>query len=109
MKTLRRLLPSRVFGLTIGILVASSPGSFGQTTNTLMPVVTVRATDPFASESGDTGTFTLFREGPTNQALNVYCIYRGTASNGVDYVTLPNFIMIPAGMRTAPEIGRAHV
>src|SRR5437660_4559067 len=105
MKKLRWLRPSQVFGLTIGILVASSPGTFGQTgpTNTF-PVVTVRATDPFASESGDTGTFTLFRDGPTNQALNVYCIYRGTASNGVDYVTLPNFVMIPAGMRTAPVV-----
>jgi hypothetical protein len=69
-----------------------------------MPVVTVRATDPFASESGDTGTFTLFREGPTNQTLNVYCIYRGTASNGVDYATLPNFVMIPAGVRTVDVV-----
>src|SRR6266481_3927635 len=105
MKTLRRMLPWQVFGLTIGILVASSPGTFGQTgpTNTF-PVVTVRATDPFASESGDTGTFTLFRDGPTNQTLNVYCIYRGTASNGVDYVTLPNFVMIPAGVRTTDVV-----
>jgi hypothetical protein len=105
MKTLRRLLPWQIFGLTIGILVASSPGTFGQTgpTNTF-PVVTVRATDPFASESGDTGTFTLFRDGPTNQALNVFCIYRGTASNGVDYVTLPNFVMIPAGVRTTDVV-----
>jgi hypothetical protein len=105
MKTLRRVLPSQVFALTIGILVASSPGTFGQTgTSNTFPVVTVRATDPFASESGDTGTFTLFREGPTNQTLNVYCIYRGTASNGVDYVTLPNFVMIPAGARTTDVV-----
>jgi len=105
MKRLHWLLPSQVFGLTVGILVASSPGSFGQTgpTNTF-PIVTVRATDPFASESGDTGMFTLFRDGPTNQTLNVYCIYRGTASNGVDYATLPNFVMIPAGTRTAPVV-----
>jgi hypothetical protein len=67
-----------------------------------MPVVTVRATDPFASESGDNGEFTLFRIGPTNDTLNVYCVYRGTASNGVDYATLPNFITIPAGVRTTP-------
>jgi hypothetical protein len=64
-----------------------------------MPVVTVRATDPFASESGDNGEFTLFRSGSTNETLNVYCIYRGTASNGVDYAALPNFITIPAGVR----------
>jgi hypothetical protein len=106
MKTLRWLLPWQAFALTIGILVTSSPGSLGQIgpTNTFFPVVTVRATDPFASESGDNGTFTLFREGPTNQTLNVYCIYRGTASNGVDYVTLPNFVMIPAGVRTTAVV-----
>jgi hypothetical protein len=106
MKTLRSLLPWQIFALVIGILVASSPGSLGQggPTNTLFPVVTVRATDPFASESGDTGTFTLFRDGPTNQTLNVFCVYGGTASNGVDYATLPNFVTIPAGVRTVPVV-----
>jgi hypothetical protein len=99
MKRLHRLLPWQAFALTVGILVTSSTGSLGQT---VMPVVTVRATDPFASESGDNGEFTLFRTGPTNETLNVYCIYRGTASNGVDYATLPNFITIPAGVRTTP-------
>jgi hypothetical protein len=64
-------------------------------------VVTIRATDPFASESGDTGTFTVFRAGPTNNALNVFCRIGGTASNGVDYVTLQNIINVPAGSRTA--------
>lgn len=104
MKRVRSLLPWQAFALGIGILVASSPGSLGQTTNTLMPVVTVRATDPFASESGDTGTFTLFREGPTNQTLNVYCVFGGSASNGVDYAALSSFVMIPAGVRTAPVV-----
>jgi hypothetical protein len=99
MKRLHWLLPWQAFALILGILVTSSPGSFGQT---VMPVVTVRATDSFASESGDNGEFTLFRSGPTNETLNVYCIYRGTASNGVDYATLPNFITIPAGVRTTP-------
>src|SRR5690349_7879938 len=102
MKRLHWFLPSQIFALTLGILVTSSPVSFGQITNTLMPAVTVRATDPFASESGDNGEFTLFRNGSTNETLNVYCIYRGTASNGVDYATLPNFITIPAGVRTMP-------
>lgn len=101
MKRLHRLLPWQAFALTLGILVISSPGGFAQigSSNT-MPVVTVRATDPFASESNDNGEFTLFRSGSTNETLNVYCIYRGTASNGVDYATLPNFITIPAGIRT---------
>jgi len=102
MKRLHRLLPWHALSLIIGILANFSPASFGQTT--LMPVVTVRATDPFASESGDTGTFTLFRDGSTNQTLNVYCLYGGTASNGVDYATLPNFVTIPAGTRTVPVV-----
>src|ERR1041384_2269929 len=99
MKKLRSLLPWQALVFTLGIVATSPTVSFGQ--NTAVPVVTVRATDPFASESDDTGTFTLFRDGPTNQTLNVYCIYRGSASNGVDYATLPNFITIPAGLRTA--------
>ena len=105
MNKLHSLLPWQTFGL-ISILGASSSTSFGQPepTNTFVPVVTVRATDPFASESGDTGTFTLFREGSTNETLNVYCLYGGTASNGVDYATLPNFITIPAGARTTPVV-----
>lgn len=103
MRVIRSFLPSHAVCLSLGILANSSPGSLGQTgpTNTFLPVVTVRATDPFVSESGDTGTFTLFRDGPTNQTLNVYCVYGGTASNGVDYTTLPNFVNIPAGDRTA--------
>jgi hypothetical protein len=103
MKIIRRFLPSQAVCLSLGILAGSSPASLGQTgpTNTFLPIVTVQATDPFASESGDTGTFTLFRDGPTNQTLNVYCVYAGTASNGVDYATLPNFVTIPAGDRTA--------
>jgi hypothetical protein len=106
MKRLHWLLSSQISALTLGILVTSSHGSLGQTgpTNTVVPVVTVRATDPFALESGDNGEFTLFRSGPTNETLNVYCIYRGTASNGVDYATLPNFITIPAGVRATPVV-----
>src|SRR5215471_15039115 len=67
---------------------------------TLIPSVTVSATDPLASWSGDTGTFTFFRDGPTNQTLNVYYLVGGTASNGVDYATIGHWVMIPAGIRT---------
>src|SRR5436309_4523173 len=65
-----------------------------------IPVVTIRATDPLASWSGDTGTFTLFRAGPTNATLNVYYRIEGTASNGVDYKAIGNWVIIPAGERT---------
>src|SRR5579862_3314358 len=66
----------------------------------VIPVVTVQATDPYASWSGDTGTFTVFRDGPTNQTLNVFYLVGGTASNGVDYATIGNWVTIPAGVRT---------
>jgi hypothetical protein len=73
-------------------------GGFAQTAT--MPVVTIRATDPFATWSGDTGTFTLFRDGPTNDSLFVYCRIDGTASNGVDYASITSYVTIPAGIRT---------
>jgi len=46
-------------------------------------------------------TFTVFRVGDTNGDLNVVYGIGGTASNGVDYVTLPGNVVIPAGQRSA--------
>ena len=66
-----------------------------------VPVVTIKATQPIAKESGQSATFALFRTGPTNAALNVYCKIGGTASNGVDYQLIPNFTLIPAGVTFA--------
>ena len=65
-----------------------------------MPVVTVQATDPIATWSGQTGAFTFFRDGATNQTLNVFYLIGGTATNGVDYDMIGNWVMIPAGVRT---------
>src|SRR5258708_806773 len=65
-----------------------------------VPVVTMHATDPLASWSGDTGSFTVFRDGPTNEMLNVFYLIGGTASNGVDYAAIGNWVTIPAGIRT---------
>ena len=67
----------------------------------LVPVVTIYATDPLASESGDTGTFTLYRNGNTNNTLSVFYTIGGTASNGVDYARIPNIVSIPAGISSA--------
>src|ERR1043166_2602156 len=72
---------------------------------TNLPVVTIVATDPFASEGGSNGvnsaTFAVHRSGPTNSSLLVSYRIGGTASNGVDYATLPGFVTIPAGERAA--------
>jgi hypothetical protein len=85
-----------------------------------LPIVTIAAPDPIASEgtncyrwpgwpaasttdySGtNTATFVVRRTGPMNAALAVYYDIGGTAANGADYVELPGFVTIPAGRRAA--------
>jgi len=90
--------PRRFFVIFLALFAF---GSYAQSlTNYLIPTVTILATDPYASWSGHTGTFTVFREGSTNQALNVYYAIGGTASNGVDYASISHWVTIPAGART---------
>lgn len=84
--------------LSISLILVSGLNSHSQVVN--MPVVSVYASDPYASWSGKTGTFTFLRDGPTNQTLNVFYLIGGSASNGVDYATIGNWVMIPAGVRT---------
>ncbi len=64
-----------------------------------LPLVSVTAPDPYATEapSGDTGTFKFSRVGSTTAALNLTVAWSGTATNGVDYATLPTTVTIPAG------------
>src|ERR1700752_2538365 len=95
MKTLLRLLATSV------ILLFNASVAPAQVVPPPVPVVTIKATQPIAKESGQPATFTLFRTGPTNAALNVYCTFGGTASNSVDYQEIPNFTLIPAGATTA--------
>ena len=74
------------------------------------PVVNVVAVDPVAAEGPaltnpadvvNTATFALRRSGDTNIPLTVYYRLSGTASNGVDYESLPHSVTIPAGARVA--------
>jgi hypothetical protein len=63
-----------------------------------IPVVSIVATDNLASESGDTGTFTISRVGGnTNAPLTVYFWVYGWAENGVDFTFVEEFAVIPAG------------
>jgi hypothetical protein len=77
-------------------------------TGDLVPVVTIQATDPVAiayqpgnpspfTPLGKLGVFTVFRQGNTNSALNVYYQIGGTATNGVDYASISDWVTIPAG------------
>lgn len=78
----------------IKITVAAGPS---------VPIVSIKATDPIATEPNpmgriDTATFTVQRTGPTNLPLQVFLSPGGTAS-GSDYEGFPRSVTIPAGAR----------
>jgi Big-like domain-containing protein/parallel beta helix pectate lyase-like protein/Calx-beta domain-containing protein/uncharacterized protein DUF1565 len=65
---------------------------------TTLPTVTVVATDANAGEAGpNPGVFTISRTGDTTLPLIVNYALSGTASNGIDYMTLGGSVTIPAG------------
>jgi len=85
------------------LLLPSVPLATAQTgSNTNLPLVSVRAADPYASEPGvltvvDDGVFRISRSHGTNLELRVNYALGGTALNGVDYAPLPNQAVIPRG------------
>jgi len=100
MKPIKRILWPTFLGYFLLILTlcpAFSSRAQNSPTNTMMPAVTLYATDPLASWSGDTGTFTVFRAGDASQDLNIYYRIFGSATNSVDYQTISNFVQIPSG------------
>jgi hypothetical protein len=69
-------------------------------TNTIVPVVRVTATDSNAMEEAslmNTGRFTFTRTGPITNSLPVYFSLFGSALNGVDFASISNPVVIPAG------------
>ena len=90
---------ARGLSLACGLLLAAASGSLAQPSNgSVVPIVTVQATQPIATVS-NSGAFTVFRAGNTNAALNVWYDLGGTASNGVDYAAIPaHLVEIPAGV-----------
>ncbi|MGK7904369.1 MAG: S8 family serine peptidase [Hormoscilla sp.] len=61
------------------------------------PTVSLEATDPDASEDGDSGQLTFTRTGNTTHPLTVNYSASGTATAGSDYSTIGNIVIIPAG------------
>jgi hypothetical protein len=62
------------------------------------PGVMVWASQPLAYEPGNhAGVFTLSRGDNTNSALTLTCAFSGTATNGVDYATVPTSVTFAAG------------
>jgi hypothetical protein len=65
--------------------------------NPALPVVSVTATDPAASETGDPGLFTITRTGDLTSDLIINYSVSGTASSSSDYQPLTGIITISAG------------
>lgn len=67
-----------------------------------LPTVTLVATDPDASETGDTGTFNVTRTGSTSTSLTVfYSETNSTALSGSDFVPLSGSVDISSGSASA--------
>jgi hypothetical protein len=96
MKMLRVCLSGGLFFLTSAVIFAAAIEVSAQTSASI-PTVTIQATQPLASGPGAPGVFTVFRNGDTNLTLNVFYTIGGSASNGVDYVEISNYVMIPGG------------
>ena len=98
-----------------GLSATSAPVSISVVTSR-PPVITLFAPDPVAVEgtnypawtnphgpatnyiSGtNTATFLVHREGSTNDPITVSFSIGGTATNGIDYLQIPDSLTIPAG------------
>ncbi len=110
MKTMSLMVA--IQGVSICLTLTNPSVSFAQSstppslTNTAVPVVTIRATDPVATWSGNPGVFTVLRSGNPIPALNVYCQIAGSASNGKDYGMISSFVQIPSGVLSADVVIR---
>src|ERR1035437_1300133 len=99
MKKIHPTSLARRFFSAFCLLLALAAAAFAQTsTGSSVPVVTIQATDDHGTWTGDPAVFTVFRAGDPVSALNVYYCINGTASNGVDYQTIGNWVSLPAGV-----------
>ncbi len=97
MKVFRSCLKSgQLLVLSVAILACGAKISAQTAGSDTVPVVTIQATGPIATPASP-GVFTVFRHGDTNLTLNVYYQIGGTASNGVDYALISNWVNISAG------------
>ncbi|MBI1840546.1 MAG: hypothetical protein HYR88_06800 [Verrucomicrobia bacterium] len=82
----------------------AAPGSPAAVGGEPLPLVRIEATRRVAEETSNPlrrlalrGEFTISRLGPANDGLQVFVLFSGTASNGVDYPAPPFLASIPAG------------
>lgn len=83
------------------VILQNPEDGVGSGDDTPTDLVSVAATDAFASETaGDTGTFTLTRSGSATllaSPLTVTFTLTGVAVNGTDYANVPLTVTFPAG------------
>jgi hypothetical protein len=97
MKKTRPAMMAKEF-FTVSCLLLALASAASAQTGSSVPVVTIQATLPIATVT-NSGVFTVFRAGNTDATLNVWYDSGGTASNGVDYATIPlHLATIPAGV-----------
>jgi hypothetical protein len=87
----------------LGVVGESRPVSIEVVDASSPPVVNIFAVDPLAREGvapPNPAVFRLRRSGETDAPLTVHYAVLGTAENGVDYLTIPTSVTIPAGRRT---------
>jgi hypothetical protein len=65
------------------------------------PIISITASVPTASESGDAGEFRLLRTRGNKEELSVNYTVTGKATNGADYATLSGTATFPEGTSTA--------
>jgi hypothetical protein len=86
-----------LFGL-LGVLLGCSLATPSRAQAPSPVPVLILAVDPLASElNQQPASFLVARIGPTTSELEVEYTVEGTASNGVDYVKIPETVTIPAG------------
>jgi hypothetical protein len=92
---------------TVGLTVADATGATStdtvEVTATVPIVVTLRASDAVADETGSNpAVFTFTRSGATTHSLTVRYTVAGSAANGIDYTAeLSGTVTIAAGQLTA--------
>ncbi|MBX7208567.1 MAG: PKD domain-containing protein [Verrucomicrobiaceae bacterium] len=95
--------------LSLSNPVAAQFGTITDQTITItdddLPVVTIVATDPSASEAGlDQGVFTFYRTGDTSGTLNVTYAASGTATSATDRQGVGTSVTFAAGSSTATRL-----
>jgi hypothetical protein len=79
------------------IVVDPASAAVSYRTGELLPVMSIVASNPNAAEPNVPGAFTVTRTGDASVPVTVNYTVTGTASNGMDYLTLSGTLTLPAG------------